>query len=57
MYLDTLLCCKDIDTAHMKLVLNHMHYEMYAHRSKDSGLGKEAEVKNLDSILMVSGTS
>ena len=58
MYHDTILCCKDIDIAYMKLILNHVHYEVYAHGSKDSGpLGKEVKVKNLDSTLMVSGTN
>ena len=57
MYNNTILCCKDIDTAHVKLILNHIHYEVYTHGSKDSGPGKEAEVKNLDSTLTVSGTS
>ena len=57
MYNNTILCCKDIDTAHVKLILNHIHYKVYAHGSKDSGPGKEAEVKNLHSTLTVSGTS
>ena len=57
MYHGTILCCKDIDTAYMKLILNHIHYEVYTHGSKDSSPGKEAEVKNLDSTLTVSGTS
>ena len=57
MYHDTILCCKDIDTAHMKLILNHIHYEVYAHRSKDSCPGKKVEVKNLDNTLTVSGTN
>ena len=57
MYDGTILCCKDIDIAYMKLILNHIHYEVYTHGSKNSGPGKEAEVKNLDNTLTVSGTS
>ena len=56
MYNNTILCCKDIDTTHVKLILNHVHYEVYAHGSKDSGPGKEAEVKKLDGTLTVSET-
>ena len=39
---------------HVKLILNHMHYYVYADGSKDS---EETEVKSLDGTLTVSGTS
>ena len=55
MYHNTLLYCKDINTTHMMLILNHMHYEINADGSKDNSVGKEAEVKNPDST--VSGKS
>ena len=57
MYRNAILCCKNIDMTHMKLNLNHMHYDVYADGSKDSGAGKEAEVKSLGGTLTVSGTS
>ena len=54
---NTILCCKDIDTTHMTLILNHMCYKVNANSSKDNGAGKQAEVKNLDSTLAISVTS
>ena len=54
-YHDTIPYCKDIDTTHVILILNHVHYEVDTDGSKNNGAGKEVEVKNLDST--VSGTS
>ena len=36
MYHNTLLYCKDINTTHVMLTLNHMYYEVNADGSKDN---------------------
>ena len=45
-YHNMLLYCKDINTTHVMLTLNHMHYEINTDGNKDNSAGKEAKVKN-----------
>ena len=59
MFYNTILCCKDIDISHMRIILNCKHYKVSAYSSKDNSAGKEVEVKskNLASTVTVSGTN
>ena len=36
-----MLCCKDIDTTHMMLILNHVFDEFNADGSKENAAGKK----------------
>ena len=41
MYHNTILCCKDIDTTHMMLILNHVFDEVNADGSKENATGNK----------------
>ena len=56
MYHDMILCSIGIDMTCVMLILNCVCYEVNSESSKDNSAGKEAEVKNPDRILTVSGT-